>query len=151
MYGVSMIPHARIMGYHWHRMLSACRVIDTACTMHMDSLTLHEQCMQGHWQRMHGACGVIDPASIWNVWTTLTNESHLWNGFAMQKNEKCMRCHWHRLQNIAPHVPVLYNRRTIRAALTAFKGKIYQKHSCTVHILSYPITTKLYKLKGAIY
>jgi hypothetical protein len=47
------------------------------------------------------------------------------NGFAMQKINKCM-----------------YDRRTIRSALAAFSGNIYQKRVCTRIVL--------FKFKGAI-
>jgi hypothetical protein len=38
------------------------------------------------------------------------------------------------------------DQRTIRTALAAFKGNIYQKH---VPELAYPTTEKIYKFKGA--
>jgi hypothetical protein len=43
----------------------------------------------------------------------------------------------------------MHNRRTIRAALAAFKGNIYQKHIQYVREFSYPTTTKIYKFKKA--
>jgi hypothetical protein len=42
----------------------------------------------------------------------------------------------------------MHDRRTIRMAMTAFKGNIYQKH-IYVPELSYPTTKKMYKFKGA--
>jgi hypothetical protein len=43
----------------------------------------------------------------------------------------------------------MHDRRTIRTALAAFKGNIYQKHTVYVPELSYPTTKKIYKFKGA--
>jgi hypothetical protein len=45
---------------------------------------------------------------------------------------------WHRM----------HDRQTIRLALAAFKGNIYQKR-VQVRELSYPTSTKIHKLKGA--
>jgi sialic acid synthase SpsE len=42
----------------------------------------------------------------------------------------------------------MHDRRTIRTALAAFKGNIYQKHILYVPELSYPTPKKYINLKG---
>jgi hypothetical protein len=96
----------------------------------------------------------LTPQAQYNFLTTLKSEIHMQNGDGMQKNLKCMRCQWHRMHSACgvndTACKILYrmrDRRTIRTALAAFKGNIYQTHVCSE--LSYPTTKKIYKLKGA--
>jgi hypothetical protein len=98
------------MRCHWHHMHDACVVIDTACMVHVVSLTPHAWCMQCHWHRMHGACGVNDSACTKFFWTTSKSENHMQHSGGMQKKFKmhelsmtlharCMRCLWYRMHN----------------------------------------------------
>jgi hypothetical protein len=154
MHAVSLTPHARCMRCHWYRMHGACGVIDTACTVHAVSLTPHAHvyaesliphawCMRYPWHRMHkklrklkiirktamvckkikNACSVNDTASTVHV---------------------CLRCHWHRMHGACGINDIackiwhrLHFRRTIRNAVTVFKGNIYQ--NIYVPELSYPM------------
>jgi hypothetical protein len=98
--------HVQCIRCHWHRIHSACSVIDTACTMHVVSLTPNAQCMQCHWlmqffqwqwHHKHRACGVIDTACI--IWF-FYHFHHFAYYFHFSKFFKillCIRCQWHRM------------------------------------------------------
>jgi hypothetical protein len=86
--------------------------------MHAVSMTLHAWCMRGHGQRIKTTFSR----------TTLKSE----NGFAIQKIKNAFgvidtACKYSTLVSL--HMwHCIHNRRTIREALAAFKGNIYQQH-----------------------
>jgi hypothetical protein len=90
--------------------------------MHAVSLTPHARCMSCHWHRMQN-----------KIFEQLQKVKIICKtAMQCQKNWKCMRCQWHRKLWHRMH-----NRRTIRTALAAFKGNIYQ--NIYVPELSYKI------------
>jgi hypothetical protein len=103
-----------------------CRgVIDKACTVHAVSLTLHVK---------------------WNFRTTLKIEIQRRNGFNMQKNKKCIRSQWHRMQNMTLHAHcTIYEQ--FEQPLQPSKGIHIKKIDFCK--LSYPTTTTICKFKGA--
>jgi hypothetical protein len=132
----------------WHRTHGACGVIDTACMvhavslipdsqMHTVSLTPHARCMLCHLHRMHGACGVIDTActiQFLEKWKSYAKRRWYAKKIKIGYGVIDTACKiWHRM----------HYRRTIRTALAAFKGNVYQKHSKRIQKGGFFISTRI--------
>jgi hypothetical protein len=76
----------------------------------------------GHSHGMHGACRVID--TVCTVFEIFEKHQKLKIIFGMG-----LLCK--KIKNSHDTACTLHNRPTIQAALTAFKGNIYQKHLYT--------------------
>jgi hypothetical protein len=100
-----MTPHARYMWFHWYRMHDACGVIDTACTVHVVSLTPHakydtactiNERFEWPWQPLKGISikNIYFPESSYPTTEKYINLKGLPN-----KKIFSMRYHWHRMHD----------------------------------------------------
>jgi hypothetical protein len=112
------------MRCHWHRLHSACGVNDTACTIKFSNnfekwkSYAKRRCYA---KKIKNACGVI---------------AHRIHGACGVIDTACKI--WHHM----------HSRRTIRMALAAFKGNIYQKHTYMFSNCTTPPLKKYINLKG---
>jgi hypothetical protein len=114
---------------HWHHMHSACGVIDTACMIKLsnsEKWNLYANCFT--MQKIKNACSVIDTAC------TVHSGS-------MTPHARCMRDHWHRM-----HGAFTIDKQFVRP-WQPLKGISIKN----IYVLSYSTTTRIYKLKGAIW
>jgi hypothetical protein len=110
MHVVSMIPHARCMRYHWHRMHGAYGVIDTACKI---------------WHRMHDRRKLRMALAAFkgniykktymfpNCPTPPLNKFINLKGLP-NNNFSCIWCHWHRMHDFCVRKSIISRRNWSR-------------------------------------